>query len=108
MPSSNWSFYVEGIGQSHNNKADLDDANRHALDFVRALEENNRHRLFQIRFTSDRGEENWRDPATREMHEDLCSADSCGDLISPREELVEKAAKVVVKRERKATAGRKK
>ena len=91
MPSSNWTLYVEGIGQSHNNKADLDDANRHALAFIKALERAGHHRLLQIRFSSDRGEENWRDPVVREMHEELCAVDSCE--ASPHEELVERATK---------------
>ena len=80
MSRSNWSIYIEGIGETHNGLPD--DANMHMLDCLKALERCRHNTILQARFSSARGEENWMDGITRDMHQEMC------DKCSPHEELV--------------------
>jgi hypothetical protein len=85
MPRSNWSIYIEGIGETHNGSPD--DANMHMLDCLKALEKDKHNTILQARFGSGRGEENWMDSTTREMHEEMWRE------CSPHEELVRAGVK---------------
>lgn len=93
----NWIIYLEGFGPSHL-AGDARQANRFMLEALKELKAAG-HSILQARFTSNRGEENWQDPATLEMHEGLCKKDL-------HEELVEMGVKANATREQStATLG---
>ena len=64
MKTDNWTILIEGMGPTHNGK--MADANNAMLKAIEWLRDN--HDILQARFTTCRGEENWCDLATLDMH----------------------------------------
>jgi hypothetical protein len=80
VKSDNWTICLEGIGPTHEGCAC--DADTHMLSVLEALEKAG-HRILQARYTTGRGEENWRDPVTREMHVDMIARTKAASSSPP-------------------------
>ena len=78
----NWTITIEGMGETHNSRSS--DADVRMVEIMKLLEKD--HDLFQARFTSKQGEENFLIPSVREQHEAMAEK-------SLHDELVEIAAR---------------
>ena len=73
----NWTITIEGMGETHNSKSS--DADCIMVAMMKELEKN--HDLFQARFTSKQGEENFMVFSIREQHEAMAEKGLHDELV---------------------------